>query len=240
MNWFEIKALATGREICIYNDIGGDGITAKMFKNELDKGNGPITVRINSVGGVVTEGLAIYNMLKQYQGHIAVKIDALAASMATVVAMAGDTITMQKNSLFMIHNPWGVTLGDAKQHSKTADLLEKMQVSMVDIYHSKTGIDKDLIRSMMDAETWLDSFAAQKNGFIDSIEGVADESIVNEQKGMVAIAKIEQVKQSNRAYIKSLEAKGNKFLQTQSHRLTSSGLSEQHQIKSTFQGIKHV
>lgn len=240
MNWFEVKALATGREISIYNNIGGDGITAKAFKDELDKGKGPITLRINSVGGVVTEGIAIYNMLKKYSGRITVHIDSIAASMATAIAMAGDTITMEENALFMIHNPWGASFGDAQAHAKTAEVLEKMQVVLVDIYNTKTGIKKELIQSMMTAETWMDAAMAKENGFIDTIEGHADSAEVKSQKDTFFSMKLNQIIDATAAHQYQMQNTTKELMKVRRKIQTNSPFSQQHLSKANYSGIKHV
>lgn len=167
-NWYEIKALGENSvEIYVYDEIGFWGITAKEFARdlkELDPKDG-IDLRINSPGGSVTDGIAIYNLLKRHKATVNVFVDGVAASMASVIAMAGDTITIPENALMMIHNPWGGAMGDADEMRKTADLLDKMKKALLSAYADKTGLDDDEISSMMDAETWMTGAEAVEKGF---------------------------------------------------------------------------
>ena len=135
-NWYEFKALENGAtEIYVYDEIGFWGITAKDFARDLKEldPKGEINLRINSPGGSVTDGIAIYNLLKNHKAKVNTFVDGLAASMASVIAMAGDTITMPENALMMIHNPWGGAMGDADELRKTADVLDKMKTALVNV-----------------------------------------------------------------------------------------------------------
>lgn len=156
-------------EITIYSDIGenwmGDGITDQYIKDQITDMEGDITVRINSGGGDVFHGFAIYNLLKQHESKIIVKIDGLAASAASVIAMAGDEIHMGEASMLMIHNPWTMALGEAKDLIKTAGLLEKIKDSIIDVYSANTGSGKQDISAMMDEETWLTAEESVAQGF---------------------------------------------------------------------------
>jgi ATP-dependent Clp endopeptidase proteolytic subunit ClpP len=170
--WYEIKALANGAtEIYVYDEIGYWGITAKDFARDLKevKPNGTIDLHINSPGGSVTDGIAIYNLLKNHSSTVNVVIDGLAASMASVIAMAGDTITMPENALMMIHNPWGGASGDAEELRKTADILDKMKSALISAYAIKTGKESDEIASLMDAETWMTGSEAVELGFATQV-----------------------------------------------------------------------
>ena len=157
-------------QIDIYGDIGesmwDDSISALDVKTLLNDMEGDITVRINSGGGSVFDGFAIYNLLDQHEGEIHVKIDALAASAASVVAMAGDTVEMAGNALFMMHNPWTMALGESKDMIKTAELLDKIRDSIVTTYQKRTNLGTGEISDMMDAETWLSADEAVENGFV--------------------------------------------------------------------------
>ena len=122
----------------------------------------------------MVEGTAIYNALRRHEGGLTVHIDAMAASMASVIAMAGEPVYMADNALLMIHNPWTVSMGESKDLRKEADLLDKLKVNLRNAYVRKTGINAEEIGAMMDAETWLDAVEAVALGFADAIEeGVA-------------------------------------------------------------------
>ena len=162
-------------EVLIYDQIGesffADGITAKKFAKEIsDLGRvTDIDVRINSPGGSVFEGLAIFNTLDRHPANINVFVDGSALSMASVVAMAGDTITMAENALMMIHNPRSISAGDADDMRKAADVLEKSKGSLVLSYVAKTGKDAAEISDLMDAETWMTAGEAVEAGFADTV-----------------------------------------------------------------------
>jgi ATP-dependent protease ClpP protease subunit len=161
--------------VTLYDEIGAFGAGSKEFLSDLTKLSGQhIHLRINSPGGSVIEGTAIYNALRRHEGGLTVHIDAMAASMASVIAMAGKPVYMADNALLMIHNPWTVSVGESKDLRKEADLLDKLKVNLRNAYVRKTGMEADRITEMMDAETWLDAVEAVALGFADAIEeGVA-------------------------------------------------------------------
>jgi len=161
--------------IHLYDEIGAFGAGSKEFLADLGKLSGQhIHLRINSPGGSVVEGTAIYNALRRHEGGLTVHIDAMAASMASVIAMAGSPVFMADNALLMIHNPWTVSMGESKDLRKEADLLDKLKVNLRNAYVRKTGINAEDIAQMMDEETWLDAVEAVALGFADAIEeGVA-------------------------------------------------------------------
>ena len=161
--------------VTLYDEIGAFGAGSKEFLADLGKLDGQhIHLRINSPGGSVIEGTAIYNALRRHEGGLTVHIDAMAASMASVIAMAGEPVYMADNALLMIHNPWTVSMGESKDLRKEADLLDKLKVNLRNAYVRKTGINAEEIGAMMDAETWLDAVEAVALGFADAIEeGVA-------------------------------------------------------------------
>ena len=163
--------------IHLYDEVGAFGAGSKEFLSDLAKLDGQhIHLRINSPGGSVVEGTAIYNALRRHQGGLTVHIDALAASMASVIAMAGAPVYIADNALLMIHNPWTVSAGDADQLRREADLLDKLKSTLVNAYTRKTGMETEKVRAMMDEETWLDAVEAVALGFADAIEeGVAAE-----------------------------------------------------------------
>jgi ATP-dependent protease ClpP protease subunit len=161
--------------VTLYDEIGAFGAGSKQFLTDIGKLSGQhIHLRINSPGGSVVEGTAIYNALRRHEGGLTVHIDAMAASMASVIAMAGEPVYMADNALLMIHNPWTVSMGESKDLRKEADLLDKLKVNLRNAYVRKTGINAEEIGAMMDAETWLDAVEAVALGFADAIEeGVA-------------------------------------------------------------------
>ena len=157
----------------IYDDIGFWGTTAKAFVNELDalaKDADEILVAVNSGGGDVFDGFAIYNALRRYSGKVTARVDGIAASAASLVVMAGDTIVMPENAMMMIHNAWTIAAGDAAQMRKTAELLDKTRDGIVAAYRNKCGLTDDEIVAMMDAETWMTASEAKDRGFADQIE----------------------------------------------------------------------
>jgi len=158
-------------EITIYDEIGGFGVLAKEFIAELKKYKGQhIDLRINSVGGSVIEGDAIFNALRRHRGGLTVHVDGLAASMASVIAMAGDKISMADNALLMIHNPWSLAMGDADDLRKEAATLDKIKGSMVRTYARRANLPQSDISAMMDEEKWMDAREALELGFVDEIE----------------------------------------------------------------------
>ena len=178
--WFEIINKADKAEIWIYEQIGedfwtGGGVTAKNFQKELAGIKASqIDLHINSPGGEVFDGITIYNLIKQHPANVTAHIDGLAASIASVIALAGDTVIMAENALFMIHNPWGFAMGDATEMRKTADLLDKVGGSLVTAYASKSGKSDDEISVLMDSETWMTAQEAKDAGFIDEISEQMD------------------------------------------------------------------
>lgn len=175
--WFEIKAKAGDKnaEIWIYDEIGGFGISAKEFIKELNALEAErIDLRINSPGGVVFEGAAIYNALKRHGAKVTSYIDGLAASIAGVVALAGERVVMAENALFMIHNPWAMCVGDAGEMRKTAEILDKVRATIMNAYMEKSGMGEEELMAAMDAETWYSATEAKAAGFADEVEGRAD------------------------------------------------------------------
>lgn len=147
----------------------GDEVTPKIFREELESGSGDITVWINSPGGDCVAASQIYTMLMDYKGNITVKIDGLAASAASVIAMAGTEVLMAATSLLMIHNPATIAWGDSSEMQRTIDMLESVKDSIINAYEIKTGLPRDEISRMMDEETWMDARKAVDLGFSDGI-----------------------------------------------------------------------
>lgn len=147
----------------------GDEVTPRLFKDELMAGSGDITLWINSPGGDVFAAAQIYNMLMDYPGHVTVKIDGLAASAASVIAMAGSQVEMSPVAMMMIHNPITVAIGDSKEMQKAMDMLSEVKESIVNAYEIKTGLSRNKISRLMDAESWFNAKKAVEMGFADSI-----------------------------------------------------------------------
>ena len=159
-------------ELLIY-DVIGDwlGLSARELVNDLKTiTNDDITVRINSPGGSVFDGIAIYNALRYHSANIHVRIEGLAASIASVIAMAGDSITMAENSLMMIHNPLGWVGGEAEDMRRTADMLDKATEAIALAYSGKSGRPVDDITPLMASETWMTAAEARDHGFIDVVD----------------------------------------------------------------------
>ncbi len=172
--WFRIQASAQNDtvEVMIYDEIGAYGMSAKQFASELAAsatGKQTIKLHLHSLGGDVFEGLAIYNLLKNHPATIEVHIGGVAASMGSVIAMAGDKIYLPENAWIMLHQPRGGKLGKAEEMRAYADLLDKLQDSMVSAYAQKTGLADDEIKQMMNAETWLMGKDALSKGFADQL-----------------------------------------------------------------------
>ena len=170
-SWYEIRARSSGTEVLIYDEIGAYGVTAKGFLAELGAlpDDAAIDLRLNSPGGSVFDAVAIYNALKRHLGEITVWIDGIAASAASYIAMAGDTIVMPENAFLMIHDPSGLVMGTAEDMRSTAEALDKVKGSLIQGYAAKSGKPDEAIAALMAAETWLDAKDALDLGFIDRI-----------------------------------------------------------------------
>ncbi|HEV7405170.1 MAG TPA: head maturation protease, ClpP-related [Chthoniobacteraceae bacterium] len=171
-SWYRIRnAAADSVEIAILDEIGAYGVGSKAFNAELKKHTGKrVLLRLNSPGGSVVEGNAIANALRRHKGGITVQIDALCASMATLLSTCGAPVKMAENGLFMIHNPSAnYVSGDAGDLRKTADLLDKMKGTLVAAYVAKTGKPAAEIQQAMDDVTWLSADEAKEWGFVDEI-----------------------------------------------------------------------
>jgi ATP-dependent Clp protease, protease subunit len=171
----EFKARGTSGEIWLYDQVGesfwGEGISAKQFQKELTamgKVN-TINLHINSPGGDVFDGLAIYNQLKSHPARVVVDVDGLAASIASVIAMAGDEIRMASNAMMMIHNPHGMAVGDSTEMQRVAALLGQVKGSLASTYAARTGQKAAQLDAWMDDETWMSAETAVQYGFADVI-----------------------------------------------------------------------
>jgi ATP-dependent Clp endopeptidase proteolytic subunit ClpP len=172
---YSVKMQASGdAEIYIYEEIGEGwfgGVSANQFAKDIKALAEPknITLRLNSPGGDVFDGIAIYNILKLCKSKITVMVDGVAASIAAVIAMAGNEIIMAENAMMMIHNAWGMQVGTAEDMRKMADLLEKTNVSIRDTFASRTGLSAETIANLMAGETWMSSKECKEYGFADTI-----------------------------------------------------------------------
>jgi len=146
-----------------------DDITPQLFKEELNSGSGDITVWINSPGGDCVAAAQIYNMLMDYKGNVTVKIDGIAASAASVIAMAGTRVLVSPVSMMMIHNPATIAFGDTAEMKKAIDMLSEVKESIINAYEIKTGLSRAKLSHLMDAETWMDAHSAVEMGFADEI-----------------------------------------------------------------------
>ena len=147
----------------------GDEVTPKQFKSDLINEGGDITIWINSPGGDVFAASQIYNMLMDYKGHVTVKIDGIAASAASVIAMAGGDVFMSPVSMMMIHNPMTIAFGDTAEMKKAIDMLSEVKESIINAYELKTGLSRTKLSHMMDDESWFNSKKAVELGFADGI-----------------------------------------------------------------------
>lgn len=174
--WYIVNKADDGtpKSLSIMDDIGAYGVSAKSFLNDLKSVQGDtVDIEINSPGGDVFAGLAIYNGLRHSGKTINVKVLGLAASAASLIAMAGDSIEMPENAFLMIHNPWSFAMGDANEMRATADVLDKIGTGLVATYSKRTGKSEDEIKSLLDAETWMTAQEAFDAGFATKVTAAA-------------------------------------------------------------------
>lgn len=171
-----VQAAAEGdNDIGIFDVIGedywGEGVSSKRIAAAL-RGIGaenPVTVNINSPGGDLFEGLTIYNLLKEHKGTVTVKVMGLAASAASIIAMAGDNVQISRAGFFMIHNAWTLAIGNRHDLRDIADFLEPLDRSMADVYSARTGDDIETLQALMDQETWIGGSDAVTQNFADTL-----------------------------------------------------------------------
>ncbi|QQX80853.1 Clp protease ClpP [Shewanella sp. KX20019] len=175
-SWYSIQNKAGKAKIEIYDEIGLWGISAKDFSQDLKALDPsiPLDIHINSPGGSVFDGLAIYNMIKAWGGETTAYIDGMAASMASVIAVATNKTIMPENAFMMIHNPWGFAAGDADEMRDYADFLDKMKGSLVSSYTKKSNATEEQITELMNAETWLTGTEALELGLADELTDKAE------------------------------------------------------------------
>jgi ATP-dependent Clp protease, protease subunit len=161
--------------ISIYNVIGddpwgGEGVTVKRIDAALRSiGNRDVTVNINSPGGDVFEGIAIYNRLREHQGKVNVKVLGLAASAASIIAMAGDRVEIGASSFLMIHNAWVLAIGNRHDMREVSDFLEPFDRALADVYVARSGQEMEAVQAAMDAETWMNGSQAVELGYADAL-----------------------------------------------------------------------
>lgn len=189
---------SNGNELVIEGDISsqeswwGDSATPEMLRDELKEHTGDLTVSLNSGGGDVFAGVAMYNALRKHDGNVTVRVDGLAASIASVIAMAGDKIVMSPGAMMMIHKPWTLAIGDANEMDKVKEVLNSIEKSMLPIYTARTGKSEAEIQDMLNAETWMTAQEAVDLGFadeaIDAKEGVSiSDAVKNLMSGKFAL-----------------------------------------------------
>ncbi len=179
-----------------------DDVTPEMFREELMSGSGPVTIWINSPGGDCIAAAQIYNMLMDYPHDVTVKIDGIAASAASVIAMAGTKVLMSPVSTMMIHNPATIAMGDHTEMKKTIEILEVVKESIINAYEIKTGLSRAELSRMMDSETWMDATKAVELGFADGILERVTRSVMD-QKAPVLFSQ----KTADRVLVNRLHAK---------------------------------
>lgn len=194
-SWFSIQAKADAEtaDVFIYDYIGWGGVTAADFSKELKNVTAKtINVHINTPGGDVFDGLAIYNSLKDHGAQIHVKVDGLAASIGSIIAMAGHTITMGESSFLMIHNPWALVIGNAKDMREMALTLDKIGGSLAGVYASRAKVSKEQAQTWMDEETWFTAAEAKAYGLADAIQGTEDGTASQARFDLSGYAKVPQ------------------------------------------------
>ncbi|MEM6885884.1 MAG: head maturation protease, ClpP-related [Verrucomicrobiota bacterium] len=177
--WFNFRAAADSDavEVLIYDEIGIWGVDAETFLKEFKSipENKQVTLRLNSPGGSVFDGWGIFQAVKE-RGNVTVMVDGLAASMASVIAMAGSKIKMSEGAMLMIHNPWSLAIGDAEAMRHEADVLDKIKEGIVGAYASRADLSNEDIRMMMDEETWLTAPEALEQGFISEVVSFSEKT----------------------------------------------------------------
>lgn len=172
---YRIENKAEEATIYIYDEISWLGVQAEQFVKDLAALTAPtIHLRVNSPGGSVFDGTAIYNAVKQHKSRVIAHVDGLAASIASVIIMAADEIRMAENAFLMIHDPWSIVMGSAQDMRDEADLLDKVTGTIVRTYTDRSGKDEEAIRDLMAAETWFTAQEALDHGFIHRIEEERD------------------------------------------------------------------
>jgi ATP-dependent Clp protease protease subunit len=191
------------RSISVFDVIGhdywtGEGVTAKRVAGALRSlGKGPVTVNINSPGGDMFEGLAIYNLLREHQGEVTVKVLGLAASAASIIAMAGDKVQIARAGFLMIHNCWVIAVGNRHDLREVATLLEPFDAVMGDIYSARTSLDAKAIGKLMDAESWIGGSQAVEDRFADEL--LPSDQVQQDTTARASVAAVRRMESALRA-----------------------------------------
>lgn len=188
----------------------GDEVTPAIFRDELMKGEGNIIVWINSPGGDVFAAAQIYNMLMDYKGNVTVRIDGLAASAASMIAMAGTTVEMSPVGMLMIHNPSTAVIGNTKEMQAAIKMLDEVKEAILNAYELKTGQPRQQLSDLMDAESWMNAKKALEMGFVDKILFASDEEEKNSEgveamlfsKRAVTNSLIDKIKAQSQKFVK--------------------------------------
>ena len=193
-----VQAAATDdNTISVFDVIGqdywsGEGVTAKRIAAALRSiGDRDVVVNINSPGGDMFEGLAIYNLLREHPGKVTVKVLGVAASAASIIAMAGDDVQVARAGFLMIHNAWVLAAGNRHDFRDYADYLEPFDASMADIYVARSGLELKAVQTMMDGETWIGGSAAIEQGFADALLASDEVEQGEEKPSAIAVRRIE-------------------------------------------------
>lgn len=186
---YSFKNEAESYSLNIYDYIGSDGwgggVTVSAIENELNNAsNKPLNIYINSNGGEVFEGFAIYNIIKRYNGYKTVYIDGLAASIASVIALAGNKVVMPKASMMMIHNASGFCMGNAEEMKKVVNALEQINEVIRDVYKAKTNLDDETLKKLMDEETFMTANECLEYGFADEISEEEPKTVTNDMNAL--------------------------------------------------------
>ena len=186
------------------DDFWGDSVTPQAFRDDLMAEDGDITIWINSPGGSVWAAAQIYTMIRDYPGRVTVKIDAIAASAASVVAMAGDTVYMSPVSMLMIHDPSTIAMGNERDMEKAIETLKEVKESIINAYIAKTGLRHNKIAELMSNETWMNAKKAVELGFADDIL-YENSELEPEDDGVTVEAKLFSARRTDRAVLNRAE-----------------------------------
>lgn len=175
-------------EIDLYGVIGGYTANLSRFKRDLDnaKDAGSITIYLNTIGGAFNDGLPIYNLIKQHPARISVKVMGYALSIGSLIMLAADRVECAENGLIMIHRAQGFTYGDAADHTKNAQILEKHEAAVIPAYMHKLGKTERQVQEIMQTETWYTAAEAKAAGLVDAITGKVDLESANDKAGISA------------------------------------------------------
>jgi len=198
--WFNVRAESEKRvSVSIRGLIGEWGYTDRELVSQIPADAEQIDITINSRGGEVDHALAIFNFLSSHPAKVVISIDGIAASAASIIALAGDEIRMPANAMIMVHNPWMVVAGDSATLSKAAEDLAKVEHALVETYQARTGLDEAEVRALLDGETYMTAAEAKEHGFVDVVEPV-------KRRAAVALAEALQVPDSILAQLAEIEA----------------------------------